>query len=454
MLSEGENHKVDFKKIPDGISAEDLVAFANSEDGGQILVGVVETSLHGAQTGEVRGCEVSDAAILQILNKASSCIPPVSVHVFIENLDSKPILRLNIPPSENKPHCTPKGIYCRREGTRTRPLHPGELLGIFLEKEARVFSARFEAAAEQITENISELESTLESTIKNMTDQLGWADFKLGDTEDKLDTALAQLKLMGEDVDDTSLRLRTLLEKDDKLVDPVRARERKKLTESIVRQLRADPKLYKAALTGKSMQVSTQGKAAKELTKDDLQCAYRDAVKIIRFDEEKKKYLIECKAPSRCTEDELDSFSRIVEKGGEVAAGIRARIEGAFRLGFVIFEKSIVGTAALKKPKAAYREKVFNQAKSKSDMKEYPYELGWIFLDEPHRKKGQMGRVIVELLRLAGEHGIFATTRSSNTIMKDILLHHGFKPSGITYPSLEHPNETIQLYVKDAPEQG
>lgn len=106
LLSAGESDQVDFKKVPDGVSQEDLVAFANSDNGGQILVGVVEEAAGGAQVGGVRGCDVSDSAILQITNKAVTCIPPVSIEITIENLDAQPILRIAIPSSATRPHCT------------------------------------------------------------------------------------------------------------------------------------------------------------------------------------------------------------------------------------------------------------------------------------------------------------------------------------------------------------
>ncbi|MDZ5700212.1 ATP-binding protein [Chelativorans sp. M5D2P16] len=119
LLAEGESVRSDFKRLPDGISADDLVAFANSEAGGQILAGVDEQVVDKAQIGVVRGCDVSDATVLQILNKAVSCIPPVSIDVYIENLDDKPILRVEVPPSLTKPYCTPRRrTFCARRRRR------------------------------------------------------------------------------------------------------------------------------------------------------------------------------------------------------------------------------------------------------------------------------------------------------------------------------------------------
>ncbi|WP_441255916.1 AlbA family DNA-binding domain-containing protein [Tardiphaga sp. 285_C5_N1_2] len=82
-MSEGESERVDFKRAPGGVRADDLVALANSEGGGHLLFSIDEIVSHGAQIGAVRGCDVSDQTILQILSKAVSCIPPVSVDIFI-----------------------------------------------------------------------------------------------------------------------------------------------------------------------------------------------------------------------------------------------------------------------------------------------------------------------------------------------------------------------------------
>src|SRR5438309_11635612 len=99
LLAEGESERADFKRIPDGISADDLVSFANTDAGGSILVGIDEQrGSGGAQIGVVRGCDVSDATILQITNKALSCVPPIAIEVHIENLGTTPFLRIDVAP--------------------------------------------------------------------------------------------------------------------------------------------------------------------------------------------------------------------------------------------------------------------------------------------------------------------------------------------------------------------
>jgi len=280
LLAEGESERADFKRVPDGISADDLVSFANTDAGGSILAGIEEqNSTAGVQIGVVRGCDVTDATILQITNKALSCVPPVAIEVHIENLGKIPFLRVDVPPSQTKPHCTPKGVYCRRDGSRNRALHPGELLRIFLESESRAFAEKFVAAADRITNDLGELEASLNSSIKSMADELGWADSKLGDTESTIGTILAYAHGINDQANDISARLRALF-RQDKREDPVRTAARKKLLDEAVKQLSEDRDLLKKLSAGGGVEMSASGKASVELDKDDLRSILNEAIKI------------------------------------------------------------------------------------------------------------------------------------------------------------------------------
>lgn len=277
LLNEGENEYADFKRSVDGISTEDLVSFANTGEG-YILLGVTEeTGNNGAQVGIVTGCDVSDAAILQILNKAVSCIPPVAVTIYIENLDKQPMLRVHIPVSENKPHCTQKGIYCRRDGNRNRPLHPNELLKIFLDNEGRAFAERFEQSAEKIAGDLSNLEDALKSSIDSMASQLGWTDMQLGDTESTLDAIKAKVQYLVGESQDSSSRLRALFK--DKKDDPVREKARNELVTALLDQFQEKPELVDYVQKQESVSLNLSGKAAKELDKEDVQDALSEAIK-------------------------------------------------------------------------------------------------------------------------------------------------------------------------------
>lgn len=453
LLAGGEGDEADFKKIPEGISQDDLVAFANSESGGHILVGIVERVVDGAQVGVVQGCDVSDGAILLVTNKAVTCIPPVLIEITIENLGAQPILRIAVPSSATKPHCTAKGIYNRRDGSRNRPLHPTELLRIFLENEGRVFAERFESAAERIAADLKNLESSLDTSIKNMADQLGWAESKMDDTESKLDDLIDQLQDLERPISIIGERLRTMF-RQDKRHDPVSDREFKKLTQRYVEQILGRADLMELITSGGSIVLRHGAEFSQELEHEDAKKAVEIATAQILRQEDLKKYEVHCKLPDECSGVELDEFCAIVAEGGEVSAGLRSRVISALRLGFIRCDGVTVGTAGLKKPKSSYRTKVFSAANSVAKPREHPFELGWIYLREEHRSKGQMTRLIRELMPLADGKGVFATTRTSNTIMRDMLLQIHFKQDGDGYTSKLQPDETLNLFLLDRMAKG
>ena len=104
LLAKPEGIDVDFKRESNGIKSRDLVSFANSAQGGAILVGVDEyTTRDGLQRGRVVGCEVDDSARLSLINKATDCYPIVDIEVIVENIARKPFFRIEIPPGQQTP---------------------------------------------------------------------------------------------------------------------------------------------------------------------------------------------------------------------------------------------------------------------------------------------------------------------------------------------------------------
>ena len=445
LLAEGESARADFKKIPKGISADDIVAFANSDVGGQILLGVDEQVVDKTQIGVVHGCDVSDGTVLEILNKAVSCIPPVSIDIYIENLDDKPILRVEVPPSQTKPHCTPKGVYCRRDGARNRPLHPSELLKLFLESEATAFAKRFGAAAERITNELTSLESSLDSSINKMADQLGWAGYQLGDTESTLDGIQGLVGKLTLDTEKINSRLRELFRQDDR-EDPVRKNARLQVFNQLIRKIEEDEKIFAHVVSGGNLSVQNEQPENSDITNKDIKEVLEIAVRYVHDAERDKNYNIVVKAPKDCSDVELEQFAT------KLAAEDRGHVTGAAQLGFVIYDDTVIGTAALKKPTKSYRAKVFRNAKSKLDPTAYPYELCWIFLEVTHYKKGQMTRLITDLLPAAKGSGLISIARASADDMQDMLVQLEFSMDGTEYQSEQNPKDAVKLFVLAAPE--
>lgn len=171
-LLAGESSFVDFKLAPTAVNQSNLVAFANHE-GGVLLVGVDEiVDKSGVHRGYIVGCPVDDGTLTAIESKASDCIPPISIDVAIENTSAKPIIVISVPASDQKPHCTGSGEYKIRKGRRNHPLHPTELLQIFLTKQADQFLANFRGAVVETEQKVEQLRTALSSGTRDLVEEL------------------------------------------------------------------------------------------------------------------------------------------------------------------------------------------------------------------------------------------------------------------------------------------
>ncbi len=173
---------MDFKESVSGLSSDDLVAFANSELGGTILLGVRERpDCNGRQVSEVIGCEIGDKARLSILGKASSCVPPVHVTIILENSEGRrPFLRVEIPSGPAKPYCTSGGTYKIRGDARNETLTPDRLLQLFMDTENERFLKRFRQATEDLEGSIFDVKSRLLSEMEEIYSQVDELHRKIG----------------------------------------------------------------------------------------------------------------------------------------------------------------------------------------------------------------------------------------------------------------------------------
>jgi hypothetical protein len=179
-----EGYDVEFKKSLADLSNEDLVAFANSHQGGAILIGAEEArTSNGRQRGKIVGCIVGDRERVSIINRAETCVPPIEIDVFIENERTNPFFRIEIPSGGNKPYCTQSGIYKTRGYGRNLPLLPPRLLSIFIEEESGDFLERFRLATselenrlESVRVKLSEVQSAVEDVSTQVVDAQTSAD--------------------------------------------------------------------------------------------------------------------------------------------------------------------------------------------------------------------------------------------------------------------------------------
>jgi GNAT superfamily N-acetyltransferase len=132
----------------------------------------------------------------------------------------------------------------------------------------------------------------------------------------------------------------------------------------------------------------------------------------------------------------LADFENLVIEGGTVdPQGLTERIRDASRLLFLRESNGrLVGVGALKQPLLSYRSRVFRQARTAVSAVEYPIELGWIAVAKSHQRRGLWRRIIRQLISLAENENLFATTRADARTMR-FAADYGFKPAGKPYPS-------------------
>jgi predicted GNAT family N-acyltransferase len=153
--------------------------------------------------------------------------------------------------------------------------------------------------------------------------------------------------------------------------------------------------------------------------------------------------------PSDCTAQALADFEKLVIEGGAVnPQGLAERIRKASRLLFLRApDDQLVGVGALKHPRAAYRNRVFTDARATVSADEYPVELGWVVVTQSHQGRRLSTRIVGELLPYAKTENIFATTRADERVMS-FASDYGFEINGKPYPS-GHGYDLV-LYLRNA----
>jgi GNAT superfamily N-acetyltransferase len=156
-------------------------------------------------------------------------------------------------------------------------------------------------------------------------------------------------------------------------------------------------------------------------------------------------------SPSDCTPQALADFENLVAKYGTVdPEGLTQRIHDASRLLFLRESNGqLVGVGALKHPLLSYRTRVFAKAGATTPPDEYRVELGWVAVAESHQARGLSRRIIGQLISLAGNENLFATTRANARAMR-FAADHGFRPAGKPYPSGR--GYDLVLYLRNAEE--
>ena len=140
--------------------------------------------------------------------------------------------------------------------------------------------------------------------------------------------------------------------------------------------------------------------------------------------------------PADCTPQALAEFEKLVIEAGTVdPEGLTQRIRDASRLLFLRQSNGqLVGVGALKRPRLGYRSKVFAKAGTDIPPDKYRVELGWIAVAKSYRGRSLSRRIVGQLISLAEDQNLFATTRADARAMR-FAPDYGFKPAGKPYPS-------------------
>lgn len=285
LLARGEDKHVDYKLKVKGLHADDLVAFANSREGGAILIGVGEASnSDGQQIGVPDGIKTDDEAKLQIMGKALSCSPPVQIELFAENVSSKPFFRIEIASGSHKPYCTNAGTYKIREDGRNNPLHPEQLLSMFLDREGEEFRSRFSQASGQLESKmadtlgiVGDLEHVISSKIDEISSSMGWAEYEASNAKSTIEDVESYAHAINKRSRKLEQRLRALLTHLD-AHDPVKEEAKKEVLGWLVENLEDNKELLEKAKKGEPLSLTLSGENAGELEKSDLTELLKQAV--------------------------------------------------------------------------------------------------------------------------------------------------------------------------------
>lgn len=283
-LAAGEGKKIEYKRHIDGLTIDDLIAFANSDAGGVILIGVDEDKVEAGKTvGIVVGCDVSDSARLKVHNLAAECVPPIQMKMTTEWEGEKPILIVNVPSSIFRPHSSRGGIYKVRGDGRNLPLLPSQLLAIFVEREEEMFREKFQKASEeleegmghiqqrmdQVSDGVGNLEVAIERKLTSIIDNIWGAEMEAEEASNRVSALAGLLSEANRGVGFNRDRLKAIIDSSD-INDPVKTAVAKALKEKIETRFKSDKKLSEKIARAGNLSLNLTPDERRELSDDEI----------------------------------------------------------------------------------------------------------------------------------------------------------------------------------------
>ncbi|MEI7554292.1 ATP-binding protein [Candidatus Chlorohelix sp.] len=125
LIRNGETSAVEFKIAPPRLSelAERLCGFANSKEGGKLIIGVAD------ETWEIVGVKSVAKSIDNLLQAARLCKPPISlqpIHPEVTQIGGKNLIIATVPPNNGTIYQA-SGVFWLRRGTQTSPMDAEEI---------------------------------------------------------------------------------------------------------------------------------------------------------------------------------------------------------------------------------------------------------------------------------------------------------------------------------------
>lgn len=161
------------------------------------------------------------------------------------------------------------------------------------------------------------------------------------------------------------------------------------------------------------------------------------------------EFVLSSKEPAECEAAELDDFVALVLAGGEVAnQGLHALVRKSEQLFFLFHGECLAGVAAVKRPRHAYREKIFKQARAVREAESFTIELGWVFIQPSFRGKGLSHRLVEAATMHAAERKMYATSEVNNYAMHSALVAGGFVRHGERYQTKR--GRCVALFIYEA----
>ncbi len=150
------------------------------------------------------------------------------------------------------------------------------------------------------------------------------------------------------------------------------------------------------------------------------------------------------------SQDEQRRFRLLVEAGGEVdTVVLRQNVERAKSLVFARSKGRLLGVAALKVPQPSYRKKIAQNSGFSLQSDLYPFELGYVYVQEAARGKGLAHRLVAAAVDQAHGTQVFATVRADNFGMLRTLDRAAFLHVGEEYPG-RNQGASIRLLVRNS----